>query len=90
MSICERIPIRNVISTVATRIGDPCEEDIQCEFTFTPQSECREGTCQCAHDSHFTDGRCYESVGECCFPEKRLKPAPFITHIYGKNKYPAR
>ncbi|KAM0730640.1 hypothetical protein ACS0PU_002969 [Formica fusca] len=48
---------------VATRIGDPCEEDIQCEFTFTPQSECREGTCQCAHDSHFTDGRCYESVG---------------------------
>ncbi|XP_012223138.1 prion-like-(Q/N-rich) domain-bearing protein 25 isoform X2 [Linepithema humile] len=48
---------------VATHIGDPCEEDIQCEFTFTPQSECREGTCQCAHDSHFTDGRCYESIG---------------------------
>ncbi|KAH0956213.1 hypothetical protein HN011_003427 [Eciton burchellii] len=48
---------------VATAIGDPCEEDIQCEFTFTSQSECRAGTCQCAHDSHFTDGRCYESVG---------------------------
>ncbi|XP_018392720.1 PREDICTED: tenascin-like [Cyphomyrmex costatus] len=48
---------------VASLIGDPCEEDIQCQFTFTPQSECRDGTCQCAHDSHFTDGRCYESVG---------------------------
>ncbi|XP_012533583.1 prion-like-(Q/N-rich) domain-bearing protein 25 isoform X2 [Monomorium pharaonis] len=48
---------------VATRIGDPCEEDVQCEYTFTPQSECREGACQCAHDSHFTNGRCYESVG---------------------------
>ncbi|EFN65464.1 hypothetical protein EAG_15271 [Camponotus floridanus] len=53
----------NRSSNMATHIGDPCEEDIQCEFTFTPQSECREGTCQCAHDSHFTDGRCYESVG---------------------------
>ncbi|XP_032675290.1 prion-like-(Q/N-rich) domain-bearing protein 25 [Odontomachus brunneus] len=48
---------------VATSIGDPCEEDIQCQFTFTPLSECREGTCQCAHGSHFVEGRCYELVG---------------------------
>ncbi|XP_011142155.1 prion-like-(Q/N-rich) domain-bearing protein 25 [Harpegnathos saltator] len=48
---------------VATSIGDLCEEDIQCQFTFTPQSECQESTCQCAHGSHFVEGRCYESVG---------------------------
>ncbi|XP_020281971.1 prion-like-(Q/N-rich) domain-bearing protein 25 isoform X2 [Pseudomyrmex gracilis] len=48
---------------VATYLGDPCKEDIQCKFTFTVQSECRAGACRCAHDSHFSDGRCYKSSG---------------------------
>lgn len=61
------IPFRNhsiyKCLRVATALGDPCEEDIQCQFTFTPQSECQKGTCQCAHGSHYAEGRCYESVG---------------------------
>lgn len=56
---------REFISTVANAIGDPCEADVQCRVTFAPYSECRQNICQCSDGSHYVEGRCYESVGEC-------------------------
>ncbi|XP_043271052.1 prion-like-(Q/N-rich) domain-bearing protein 25 isoform X2 [Venturia canescens] len=48
---------------IATNIGDPCTEDVQCSVTFTAQAECRNNTCGCSPGSHFEAERCYESVG---------------------------
>lgn len=61
---------------VANAIGDPCEADVQCRVTFAPYSECRQNICQCSDGSHYMEGRCYESVGECT-----LLPLRFLNLI---------
>ncbi|XP_057320813.1 prion-like-(Q/N-rich) domain-bearing protein 25 isoform X1 [Microplitis mediator] len=50
---------------IATNLGDPCDENIQCEMTFTSQAECRNNICTCIDGSHYEEsqGRCYESIG---------------------------
>ncbi|XP_034948962.1 prion-like-(Q/N-rich) domain-bearing protein 25 [Chelonus insularis] len=50
---------------IVTNLGDPCDENIQCEMTFTSQAECRGNICVCSDGSHYEaeQRRCYESVG---------------------------
>lgn len=52
--------------SVASNLGDACEENIQCEMTFTSQAECRNNVCACVDGSHYEEEqrRCYESVGK--------------------------
>ncbi|XP_077287285.1 prion-like-(Q/N-rich) domain-bearing protein 25 [Arctopsyche grandis] len=52
----------------ADRLGDPCRFDIQCHSKLSVNSECASGACQCKSNSHFDDGRCYQTskIGEKC------------------------
>ncbi|KAG8040320.1 hypothetical protein G9C98_000891 [Cotesia typhae] len=53
---------------IASNLGDACEENIQCEMTFTSQAECRNKVCACVDGSHYEEEqrRCYESESEKC------------------------
>ncbi|XP_046432935.1 prion-like-(Q/N-rich) domain-bearing protein 25 isoform X2 [Neodiprion fabricii] len=53
---------------IATKLGDPCIIDMQCQVTFAAQAECRDGVCGCSEASHFQGGRCFETkrIGQIC------------------------
>ncbi|XP_059473996.1 protein draper-like [Neocloeon triangulifer] len=60
---------------VATKIGDACWAEVQCQFTFGADSTCsaaaneaETGSCRCNQDSHFADKKCHQSklLGERC------------------------